>query len=107
MSASGLVIAWLMCIAATVAGAAGAPISGADNPDHDFYQKAAEGGIAEVEAGKLAQLKGTSEEVRDFGAMMVEDHTKANNRLSKLADDKGVKLPEDTALMQKAAKSKL
>jgi putative membrane protein len=107
MSASGLVIAWLMCLGASIAGAAGASDSGAGDPDHHFYQRAAEGGIAEVEAGKLAQLKGATPEVRDFGAMMVEDHTKANNRLAKLAADKGVALPDDVTLMQKAVKSKL
>ena len=44
-----------------------------DNPDAAFYKKAAEGGIAEVEMGKLAQAKSSNASVKDFGAMMVSD----------------------------------
>src|SRR5579872_1432922 len=44
---------------------------GADkSPDQSFFNKAAEGGIAEVDAGNLAQNKGNSQAVKDFGAMM-------------------------------------
>jgi putative membrane protein len=46
----------------------------ASNPDASFYKHAAEGGIAEVDAGRLAQDKGNSQQVKDFGAMMVKDH---------------------------------
>ena len=42
----------------------------ADSPDASFYKKAAEGGIAEVEAGNLAQSKGNSQKVKDFGAIV-------------------------------------
>ena len=53
--------------------------------DQSFFNKAAEGGLAEVDAGKLAQSKGASKEVRDFGAMMVADHSKANEKLRGVA----------------------
>ena len=66
------------------------------NPDHEFFQKAAAGGIAEVHAGKLAQTKGASAEVREFGTRMVEDHGKAHAKLQALAARKDVTLPEDT-----------
>ena len=49
--------------------------------DRDFYTKAAAGGMAEVETGALAQVKGNSPWVREFGEMMVRDHTKANDKL--------------------------
>jgi predicted outer membrane protein len=39
--------------------------------DASFFKNAAEGGMAEVEDGNLAQQKGTSQAVKDFGAMMV------------------------------------
>ena len=79
----------------------------ADNPDKDFYKHAAEGGIAEVEAGKLAESKGSSQSVKDFGAMMVKDHTEANTKLKGIASTKSVDLPSTSSVGQMAAKGKL
>ena len=79
----------------------------ADSPDAAFYKKAAEGGIAEVEAGKLAQSKGDSQKVKDFGAMMVKDHSAANAKLEDLAATKGVTLPNTSSVRQMATKAKL
>ena len=67
----------------------------AADPDSDFFDKAAEGGMAEVEAGKLAQEKASSAEVKKFGAMMVTDHTQANDKLKAIAANHGVTLPTD------------
>jgi putative membrane protein len=78
----------------------------ADNPDESFFKKAAEAGMAEVQAGKLAQEKGSSQAVKEFGAMMVKDHTAANNKLKKIAASKDVKLPEGPGLMNKAKEKK-
>ncbi len=81
---------------------------GADkSPDHDFFKRAAEGGIAEVEAGNLAQSKGGSQAVRDFGAMMVKDHTDANAKLKSVAAGAGEDLPSSPSPMQMASKTKL
>ena len=44
-----------------------------DNPDAAFYKKAAEGGMAEVELGKLAQDKSSTASVTEFAAMMVKE----------------------------------
>ena len=46
--------------------------------DAMFFEKAAIGGMAEVDAGKLAQAKGASDEVRSFGQRMVTDHSQKN-----------------------------
>ncbi len=47
-------------------------------------------GMAEVEVGTLAQQKGKSTAARrDFGAMMVKDHTAANSKLEAIAAGKG------------------
>jgi putative membrane protein len=66
----------------------------------DFAVKTANAGMAEVELGKLAEEKATSKSVKDFGAMMVKDHTKANEELKSLAAAKNITLPaavgEDT-----------
>ena len=49
--------------------------------DRTFAINAAEGGIAEVEMGKLAVVQGSSQAVRDFGRRMVDDHSKASDQL--------------------------
>jgi putative membrane protein len=79
----------------------------ASNPDASFYKNAAEGGISEVDAGHLAQDKGTSQKVKDFGAMMVKDHSAANEKLQALASSKNVTLPTTASVGQMATKAKL
>jgi putative membrane protein len=61
--------------------------------DHKFAMSAAMGGMMEVEMGRLAAQKGASDEVRQFGQRMVDDHTKANEELMQLASGKGMTLP--------------
>jgi putative membrane protein len=79
----------------------------ASNPDASFYKNAAEGGIFEVDAGHLAQDKGNSQKVKDFGAMMVKDHSAANEKLQTLASSKNVTLPTSASVGQIATKAKL
>jgi putative membrane protein len=56
--------------------------------DQQFVQKASAAGLAEVSFGKLATKQASSADVRKFAQHMVEDHTKANEELLKLADKK-------------------
>jgi putative membrane protein len=79
----------------------------AGNPDASFYKKAAEGGIAEVQLGQLAQDKSSTQSVKDFGAMMIKDHSAANDKLKVIAEGKGIKLPTSPSVMQMASKTKL
>jgi putative membrane protein len=79
----------------------------ADSPDSRFMKGAAEGGMSEVELGQLAQQKGTNPAVKEFGAMMVKDHSAANDKLKALAASKQVSLPDISSVMQKATKTKL
>jgi predicted outer membrane protein len=48
------------------------------NPDQSFVDQAAAGGIAEVDAAKLALQKSHNAKVRRFAQRMVSDHAKAN-----------------------------
>lgn len=83
-------------------------VSSADKtPDQSFFKQAAEGGIAEVDAGKLALSKGTSQAVKDFGALMVKDHSAANEKLKSIATAENVDLPSKTSVSQMASKTKL
>ena len=61
--------------------------------DATFMKKAAEGGMTEVAAGKIAEANGSTQPVRNFGGLMVKDHTSANNELMALAKMKNVMLP--------------
>lgn len=72
---------------------AGTTASSLTDDDNQFVMKAASGGMMEVELGRLAQEKGSSPRVKEFGAMMVTDHSKANDELKALAQSKGVTLP--------------
>jgi putative membrane protein len=81
---------------------------GADSsPDSAFYKNAAEGGLSEVDLGNLAKKKSNSESVKDFGAMMVKDHTAANNKLKDVAESKNISLPTSANMGQLATKVKL
>jgi len=61
--------------------------------DRKFVEEAAVGGMTEIELGKLAQQKGANEQVKQFGAKLVEDHSKANDELKQIAQAKGVTVP--------------
>ncbi len=61
--------------------------------DRKFVTKAAEGGIAEVQLGKLAQQKASNDQVKQFGQRMVTDHGSANEKLKAVASGKGISLP--------------
>lgn len=78
-------------------------LAATENPDHDFYTKAAAGGMQEVEMAKLAEQNAKSAQVKSFAEMMVKDHTAANDKLKNLAATKGVPLPEELSTTQKAS----
>jgi putative membrane protein len=61
--------------------------------DRKFIKDAAEGGMMEVELGRIAAQKGTSPDVKTFGQRMVDDHSKANDQLKQVASSKGVTVP--------------
>jgi putative membrane protein len=63
--------------------------------DQAFLKEAATGGLMEVELGKLATEKASSAEVKQFGQRMVDDHGKANQELSTIAQQKNVQVPTE------------
>lgn len=75
--------------------------------DRMFIRKAAEGGKAEVELGKLAQEKAASPEVKQFGERMVNDHSKANDQLKEVVQKEGVTLPTKLDAKDAATKARL
>jgi len=65
----------------------------ANKSDVTFVKKAAEGGNAEVKMGQLAQDKGESTAVKEFGKRMEQDHTQAGEKLKDLASKENIDLP--------------
>ncbi len=61
--------------------------------DKEFLLTAAQGGMTEVQLGKLAQEKGSSADVKQFGSHMDMDHSKANAELKTVATKEGVTIP--------------
>lgn len=61
--------------------------------DTDFAVGAADDGMFEVEAGKLAQTNAHSPAVKKFAQTMVDEHSKANDELKSLAEQKNISLP--------------
>ena len=77
------------------------------SPDVAFAMKAAQGGMAEVQLGKLAADKGSNPDVKDFGQHMVEDHTKANDDLKSIAQGENLTLPSSVNGKDQAEYTKL
>lgn len=61
--------------------------------DKTFADKAAIGGMMEVQAGQLAETNGMNAKVKAFGKRMVDDHTAVNNELKSWAASAGYSLP--------------
>ena len=75
--------------------------------DRNFLMDAAEGGMLEVELGRVAAQKGASEAVKQFGQKMVDDHGQANTELMSIATSKGVTLPTELDEKHRAHVTKL
>jgi putative membrane protein len=81
--------------------------SGVSLADEKFVEKAAQGGMAEVELGQLATQKASSDDVKKFGQRMVDDHSKANEELKQVAGSKGIDLPMSLNAKDQATKDRL
>jgi putative membrane protein len=75
--------------------------------DKDFILNAAQGGMTEVELGKVAQEKAASPDVKQFGSRMVTDHSKANDELKTVAQKEGVPIPQNLDAKHQAMVSRL
>jgi putative membrane protein len=86
----------------------GVPVPGQTNvPDRLFTTLAAQGGMAEVELGKLAQQRSRNEAVTVFAQQMIDDHGKSNAQLMGLAKQAGLPLPTELALDQLEVRERL
>ena len=75
--------------------------------DAKFLQKAAQGDLAEVDLGKLAQQKALHEEVKTFAARLVEDHGKGYEEAKAVASANGVTVATEPDAKAKKERAKL
>lgn len=71
--------------------------------DRQFAAEAAAGNEAELKFATLAKQKAESDPVKDYAAMLVEDHTKAGEELKQITEEAGLSL--DAALPEEALKA--
>jgi len=75
--------------------------------DKDFIRSVAESSATEVQLGKLAQDKGSNDNVKELGKQMVEAHTKTGEQMKQAAAALKIQLPADPPRKAKKAEEKL
>ena len=68
-----------------------------DEASSSFLVSAADGGMTEVQLGQMASEKGSNQKVKDFGGLMVHDHSAANDKVKALAAQRNVTLPDSVS----------
>jgi putative membrane protein len=80
-------------------GATGTTGSNVSASDRDFVNDMLSDGMAEVELARLAKERATNPEVKQFAQMMIEDHTKAGDKLKQIASTYSI--PQDAKIDEK------
>lgn len=65
------------------------------NNERQFLMDASQDSLLEIELGKLAQERGSSPDVKEYGERMVEEHSKALDKAKSTASGVNVTIPED------------
>ena len=60
-----------------------------------------------MKLGQLAQEKGSNDLVKSFGKRMVDDHSKANDKLKEVASRESITLPNDLSAKDQATYDRL
>jgi putative membrane protein len=75
--------------------------------DKAFVRDALQGGMTEVELGKIALQKSNDPDVKQFAQRMVDDHTKMGDEMKQVAQKMSVKVPDAPSGKDKSAIAKL
>lgn len=78
-----------------------------NSSDAKFMITAAEGGLAEVEMGRMALERASSEAVKQYAQRMIDDHARTGDELKQLAATKGIRLPTGPSPRQMSLMEKL
>jgi putative membrane protein len=77
------------------------PALAQDAMSKKFITEAVQGNLAEVKMGQLAETKGQSDGVKQFGKMLENDHSTANEQATAVATQLGVNAPTEPNAKQK------
>ncbi|RSN06729.1 DUF305 domain-containing protein [Nonomuraea sp. WAC 01424] len=109
----------LLAIAAVVAlsGCGGAPTNTAglaprtdaqpSEQDRTWMATIHQGNLAEIAAGRLAEKKGATDQVKSIGRMLVDDHTQLDQKVTQTASQLGIQLPTSLTAAQGAMVKRL
>jgi putative membrane protein len=90
----------LLALAAAAAAFSALSVSAQAPDDQKFLTDAIRGNLAEVKVGELAQQRGQSKEVREYGEMLSKDHSKSLQQSKELAMKMGVSAPTEPTAQQ-------
>jgi len=102
-----LTAAAILAVAPLAAMAQAGASAGASDDDKKFVEAALKGGMSEIDLGQMAAKSGKSADVKQFGQMMVDDHTKLGDKMKTVAGDIGVNPPSVQSAGGLATKAKL
>ena len=85
---------FLASLATATAMAFALPALAADSAQ-DFVDKAAAGGMFEVDSSKIAEGKVQDQSVKDFAQKMIDDHGAANAKLETIAGEQKLTVPKE------------
>ncbi len=78
-----------------------------DQASQAFLKKAIEGNYAEVQMGQLAQKNSQNDDVKNFGKMLSDDHSAANQKALDAASKLSVTAPTAPSTKEKADYEKM
>lgn len=67
---------------------------GVSGRDAKFIRKAAEGNNAEIQMGQMVAQRTRDPQVRAYAEKLVRDHRQANRELRRIAETRGIELPD-------------
>jgi putative membrane protein len=107
MRGSHLLVGAALCVALTASASARTHRGASTGSDQRFMTEAIQGDLAEVKMGKLAQEKGQSDRVKQFGKMLEQDHSEHLQKAQQVASQEGLKAPSEPSAKQNSAYQKL
>lgn len=72
-----------------------------------FIAEAAASGLGEIEAGRLMAVRSTDQGVKTFARMLEREHLSSNGELKRIAEAKGIVLPESASKETRAVLDRL
>src|SRR5579859_2839101 len=91
-----------VCTAVLLSTAIATAFGASEPTSKQFVKDAIEDNLAEIKASELALTKSDNPAVKSFAQKMIDDHTKSNTRLETAAARYDIKVPDNSALMQRA-----